>query len=143
MKYSLYIGRMIQSSLYSLLCLLLVSCSMSSQKVHSGISPEGDIVFDTYSIDMGVVSIDSPIDTACFHFTNHADHVAVILGVKTSCDCTSYKFPHDPVYPGQSSYIQVIYNGAGRKPEFFEKTVYITTNLTDKEIQINITGELR
>lgn len=92
---------------------------------------------------MGVVSIDSPTDTVCFNFTNHAEQVAVILGVKTSCDCTSFKFPHDPVYPGQSSYIQVMYNGTGRKPEFFDKSVYITTNLSDDEIQINITGELR
>lgn len=85
----------------------------------------------------------SPVDSFDFRFVNTLDHPIVILSAKTSCECTSATYPHIPVMPDDTSYIRVIYNGNGRKPEYFNKSVKVTSSASDIDVILEITGELK
>ena len=89
------------------------------------------------------ISLGNPIDSFDFKFVNTSDRLIVVLDVKTSCHCTTAKYPHAPVEPGDTSYIRVIYDGTGRKPEYFYKTTTVYTSATNELIRLHIDGQLR
>lgn len=62
-----------------------------------------------------------------FQFTNTGSEPIIIQNVKSSCGCTTPKYPREPIMPGQKSKIQVTYNPMNR-PSKFKKNITITPN---------------
>lgn len=89
------------------------------------------------------ISLDNAVDSFDFQFVNMSNQPLVILSAKTSCECTIAKYPKIPVMPADTSYIRVIYDGRGRKPEYFNKSVTVVSSASFDEIVLEITGELK
>lgn len=90
----------------------------------------------------GTVSLEQPVDSFDFEFTNTGKGPLVVLGVNTSCHCTRATYEQRPIEPGARSYIRVIYDGTGRTPEYFNKSVRVYTNAGDACISLRIDGRL-
>lgn len=77
-----------------------------------------------------------------FSFTNTGDKPLVINQAVASCGCTVPKYTKTPIAPGQKGEIKVVYNGAGRIPGYFKKTITIQTNGVPEMTRLYIEGEM-
>lgn len=104
---------------------------------------QADIKFDKMSHDFGTFSESNPIVKCIFTFTNVGDGPLVIHQVVASCGCTVPEYTQEPVMPGKTGTIEVTYNGTGRYPGHFKKTVTVRSNAKSSElIRLMIMGEM-
>lgn len=77
-----------------------------------------------------------------FVFTNTGKEPLVIQACQPSCGCTAPQCPKEPILPGQSNKIVVIYSTAGRVGPF-NKSITITSNAAENPIMIYIKGHVK
>lgn len=75
-----------------------------------------------------------------FTFTNDGTKPIIISDVRASCGCTTPKWPKEPIKPGESGNIKVVYDTDGR-PGRFTKVVTISAN-TDSNEKLFIKGNV-
>lgn len=100
------------------------------------------MVFEKTTYDFGKFPESSPKVTCVFYFTNEGDAPLVIHQAIGSCGCTVPQYPKEPIMPGKSGEIKVTYNGKGRYPGQFKKSIRIRTNGDPDIVAIYITGEM-
>jgi len=76
--------------------------------------------------DFGEIPQGKPVSVE-FSFNNNGDEPILIADVATSCGCTASDYSKEPIAPGKSSAIKVIYNAATAGS--FSKS--ITVNFSD------------
>ena len=103
---------------------------------------EARIVFDATTIEMGVFSEDNPVVKGTFTFTNTGTAPLVIHQAIASCGCTVPTFTRMPVKPGEKGSIEVTYNGNGKMPGKFKKSITIRSNAKESTVRLYITGEM-
>lgn len=54
-----------------------------------------------------------------------------IENAETGCGCITVEYPREEIVPGDSAYVEVIFNSAGETGKVY-KEITITTNATDK-----------
>lgn len=90
--------------------------------------------------DFGAVPQGKPVTTT-FEFKNSGKADLILTSVKASCGCTSPKYSTEPVPAGKKGFIEVTYNAAN--PGMFNKSVTITSNVSDDPVILTITGEVK
>ena len=101
-----------------------------------------DIKFEKNTHDFGVFSEDAPKVTCTFKFTNVGDELLIIHQAVASCGCTAPVYPKEPIKPGESGEITVTYNGAGRFPGHFKKSITVRTNGKHEIVRLYISGDM-
>lgn len=86
--------------------------------------------------DFGTVKQDSK-NEHLFKFTNTGDEPLIISNAKGSCGCTVPKYPKNPIAPGETGEIEVVYSPGKQKGQQ-SKTVTITANTDPKDTRIQI-----
>ncbi|MBT7825648.1 MAG: DUF1573 domain-containing protein [Bacteroidetes bacterium] len=86
-----------------------------------------NIKFDETDHDFGDVIVNTYPKTT-FKFSNIGDQPLVITNVKTSCGCTTPKWPKDSIMPGGTGEIEVVFNSRGYKNRKFAKSVIVSYN---------------
>jgi hypothetical protein len=76
-----------------------------------------------------------------FTFTNTGKSPLVITSATGSCGCTVPEYPHDPIAPGQTGYIKVTFNSAGKSGHQF-KTVMLHANTVRNVHMLYIESEV-
>ncbi len=106
---------------------------------------QAQIKFDKVSHNFGSFSESTPSQKCTFTFTNVGDQPLVINQAVASCGCTVPSYPKSPIAAGQKGTITITYNGKGKFPGHFKKTVTIRTNgqpeLTRLYVEGNMTEE--
>lgn len=69
-----------------------------------------------------------------FKFTNTGNRDLLITDATSSCGCTVPEWPKEPIKPGQSSYMKVVFNSAG-KEGYTEKEIIIRANTVPEQVQ--------
>ena len=105
-------------------------------------SGEAEIKFDKVSHDFGVFYESNPVVECTFHFTNVGDGLLVIHQAIASCGCTVPTFPKEPIKPGEGGDIRITYNGTGKYPGHFKKTVSIRTNGKVELTRLLVEGDM-
>lgn len=77
-----------------------------------------------------------------FTFTNKGDKPLVIHQAMASCGCTVPTFPQEPIAPGKTGKIKVVYNGRGKFPGSFKKSVSVRTNASNALVRLYVSGEM-
>ncbi len=103
---------------------------------------QADIKFDKTTHDFGTFSEKSPTVTTSFTFTNVGDGPLVIHQAIASCGCTVPEYTQEPVQPGKTGTIKVTYNGKGRFPGKFKKSITVRTNAKTELVRLFIEGEM-
>ena len=101
---------------------------------------QADIRFDKVTVDLGTFSEKSPIQKTTFSFTNIGDGPLVINQAVASCGCTVPSYPKAPIMPGEKGEIKVTYNGSGKFPGKFKKSITIRTNGKTEMTRLYIEG---
>ena len=98
--------------------------------------------FEKTQHNFGVFSEDTAIVSYDFVFTNVGKAPLIIHQASASCGCTVPEYTLEPVMPGEKGKITVTYNGKGRRPGVFRKSITIHNNGKQTPIRIYIEGEM-
>lgn len=103
---------------------------------------QAEIKFDKLTYNFGTFSEKSPVQKCTFTFTNVGDKPLVINQAVASCGCTVPSYPKAPIAPGKKGSITVTYNGKGKFPGHFKKTVTIRTNGASEMTRLYVEGTM-
>lgn len=101
-------------------------------------APSMKFVEETY--DFGKIK-DGEKVSYDFIFKNEGKTPLIIKDATATCGCTVPEWPKEPVAPGQSGKISVVFNSAG-KSGLQDKIVTITANTVPAQTQIHLVGEI-
>lgn len=101
-----------------------------------------EIKFDKVSHNFGTFSENDPVRECTFTFTNVGKAPLVINQAVASCGCTIPSYTKQPVSPGQKGEIKVTYNGKGKFPGHFKKTITVRTNGVPEMTRLVIEGDM-
>lgn len=105
------------------------------------VSAQAVIKFDKTSHDYGKFTEDKP-QTYVFKFTNTGNQPLVIHQAFASCGCTVPTYTKESIAPGKSGELKVVYNGKGKLPGHFKKTVSVRSNASNALVRVYIEGDM-
>lgn len=97
------------------------------------------IQFDNERHDFGEIEQGSKHEYE-FTFTNVGKEPLIITTVDASCGCTIPDWPEEPVMPGETNSVKVIYDSTGKPVGTFDKKVTIYSNAIVPTIRLFIRG---
>ena len=121
-----------------LLITLMLLCAYS----YANAQKEADIKFDKTTMDLGKFPESNPVQKCTFTFTNTGNAPLIINQAIASCGCTVPEYTKEPVAPGKTGTINVTYNGKGKFPGYFKKTITIRTNGKTEMTRLYRSGEM-
>lgn len=98
------------------------------------------IAFENPVYDFGKIKEGDKV-TYDFKFKNAGTDPLIITNASTSCGCTVPDWPHEPIAPGASAIIKVVFDSAG-KTGMQNKQVLITSNSTIPTTELFLKGEV-
>lgn len=104
---------------------------------------EAKIKFDKLSHDFGTFLENAPIQECVFSFTNEGNAPLIINQAVASCGCTVPAYTKAPVMPGKKGQIKITYNGKGKFPGHFKKTITIRTNGNPEMTRLYVEGVMK
>ena len=103
---------------------------------------KGEMKFEKTRHNFGVFAQDTATLTYDFVFKNVGKSPLVIHSAVASCGCTVPEYTLEPIMPGCHGKISVTYNGKGRKPGVFRKSITIHNNGKQTPVRLYIEGEM-
>ncbi len=104
---------------------------------------QAKIQFDKLSYDYGTFSESQPVQKCTFTFTNNGDKPLIINQAVASCGCTVPQYTKTPIKPGEKGNVTVTYNGKGKFPGHFKKTITIRTNGVPEMTRLYVEGVMK
>ncbi|MCI6161445.1 MAG: DUF1573 domain-containing protein [Prevotellaceae bacterium] len=101
---------------------------------------QAEIKFETIEKNLGTFPESKPVQTCEFAFTNVGNAPLVINQAVASCGCTVPSYTKEPIAPGKTGTIKVTYNGKGKFPGHFKKTITVRTNGKTEMTRLYILG---
>ena len=101
-----------------------------------------EIKFDKLTHNFGTFSESTPVQKCTFTFTNTGNAPLVINQAVASCGCTVPEYTKSPVAPGQTGKITITYNGKGKFPGHFKKSITIRTNAATSMVRLYVEGDM-
>ena len=100
------------------------------------------IKFEKTTHNFGTFSEANPVVTCEFNFTNVGEQPLVINQAMASCGCTVPEYTKNAVKPGEKGEIKVTYNGTGKFPGHFKKSITVITNGVVEKTRLYIEGNM-
>ena len=124
---------------------VLNSCSGGQQTDHHNDQNDqekgiAEITFEKTLHEFGQIITGERVAYA-FRFTNTGTEPLIITGIRSGCGCTVGDYPKDPLKPGQTGRINVVFNSAGRRG-FQSEAVRVLNNSEEPVISLRITAEV-
>lgn len=98
------------------------------------------IEFAEEAFDFGTITQGEKVDHT-FKFTNTGESDLVIVSAKGSCGCTVPEWPKEPIAPGETGNIEVVFSSEGKKGKQ-HKRVSIVANTEPATSVIALKGEV-
>lgn len=130
---------------YMLICagVMATACNTKAakeNKEHAAASTPGDtaqgapeMTFEQTVHNFGEIRQGEKVEYA-FKFTNTGNKDLLIQNAVSSCGCTVPEWPKEPVKPGESGYLRVVFDSHG-KEGYTEKEISIKANTNPPFIQ--------
>lgn len=103
--------------------------------------PTTSVKFEEMTHSFGEIMQDSK-NTYVFKFTNTGSEPLVIENATGSCGCTVPTYPKEPIAPGKTGEIEVVYS-PGKQQGEQNKTVSITANTEPNITTLNISATVK
>ena len=117
---------------------LLLVCGLTTAMAQK----PAEIKFDKLTHDFGTFSEKNPVVTYTFTYTNVGEQPLVINQAVASCGCTVPEYTKTPIQPGEQGQIKVTYNGTGKFPGHFKKSITVRTNGAVEMTRLYIEGDM-
>jgi hypothetical protein len=101
-----------------------------------------EIKFDKLTHNFGKFSEKNPVVECTFVFTNVGEAPLVVNQAVPSCGCTVAEYTKTPVQPGQKGEVKIVYNGTGKFPGHFKKSITVRTNGAVEMTRLYIEGDM-
>jgi len=101
-----------------------------------------EIKFEKMTHDFGKFSEKEPVVSCVFSFTNIGELPLVINQAVASCGCTVPEYTKTPIQPGEKGEVKVTYNGTGKFPGHFKKSITVRTNGAVEMTRLYIEGDM-
>lgn len=128
-----------------LMAVLVMMTAMGfAQEQQQEVKPrvKGEMKFEHTRHNFGIFAIDTAVVTHDFVFTNVGKAPLIIHQANASCGCTVPEYTLEPIMPGERGKITVTYNGKGRRPGVFRKSITIHNNGKQTPLRLYIEGEM-
>lgn len=76
-----------------------------------------------------------------YRFRNTGKNPLIVSSAVASCGCTVPEKPEEPIKPGETGFLKVVFNSKGRVGEV-HKTITVTSNAYPKFPQLELTGHV-
>ena len=100
------------------------------------------ITFDKTTHNFGSFPESEPVVTCVFKFKNTGDRPLIIHQAIASCGCTVPTYTKSPVQPGESGVVSIKYDGTGKFPGHFMKSITLRTNCEDEMVRLRVKGNM-
>lgn len=97
------------------------------------------ITVDTLVHDFGTIKAANGSVNHVFTLTNHTDAPIVISNVIATCGCSNTSWTKEPIAPGKTGKVTVIFNPQGQYGPF-DKNIIVVTSGTPNRITLKIKG---
>ncbi|MBR6261786.1 MAG: DUF1573 domain-containing protein [Prevotella sp.] len=121
-----------------LMMTLLLLCSFT----FAAAQKQAEIKFDKKTHNFGQFTEKDAVQKCTFSFTNVGDAPLIINQAVASCGCTVPKYTQSPIAPGEKGTIEVTYNGAGKIPGHFKKSITVRTNGVTEMTRLYVEGDM-
>ena len=121
-----------------ILMTLMLVCGMTMSMAQK----PAQIKFEKTTHNFGSFSESNPKVTCTFTYTNVGEQPLVVNQAIASCGCTVPEYTKTPVQPGEKGEIKVTYNGAGKFPGHFKKSITIRSNGAVEMTRLYIEGDM-
>lgn len=121
-----------------ILMTLMLVCGMATIMAQK----PAEIKFDKTTHNFGTFSEKEPKVSCSFTFTNVGEAPLVINQAIASCGCTVPEYTKNPIQPGEKGEIKVTYNGTGKFPGHFKKSITVRTNGAVEMTRLYIEGDM-
>lgn len=101
--------------------------------------PTTSISFANETFDFGTVKKGEKVEHS-YTFTNTGEEPLIISNAKASCGCTVPTWPKEPIAPGETAEIPVIFDA--KSPGNQTKTITVTANTTPPQTRLTIKGQV-
>lgn len=125
-----------------LFTLMLMCCITSSFAQGDNDKKQAEIKFDKLIHDFGKFSESDPVVTCVFTYTNVGETPLIINQAVASCGCTVPEYTKKPVMPGEKGEIKITYNGTGKFPGHFKKSITVRTNGAVEMTRLYVEGDM-
>jgi hypothetical protein len=99
---------------------------INADKIQQVAGPKTTVKFTDYEHDFGNIAQNSN-NKYVYTFTNTGKEPLIISKAKGSCGCTVPRWPKEPIAPGKTGEIEIIYK-PGKQKNKQSKTITITAN---------------
>ncbi|MBQ8463058.1 MAG: DUF1573 domain-containing protein [Prevotella sp.] len=122
--------------------LLLLTMMLLGGMTFAMAQKQAEIKFDKVTHNFGSFSEKEPVVSCIFTFENVGETPLVINQAIASCGCTVPEYTKDPIKPGEKGQIKVTYNGTGKYPGHFKKSITVRTNGVVEMTRLYIEGDM-
>ena len=103
---------------------------------------QAEIKFDKTTHNFGKFSESAPKVSCIFTYTNTGDAPLIINQAVASCGCTVPEYTKTPVKPGERGTIKITYNGEGKFPGHFKKSITVRTHGKVEMTRLYVEGDM-
>lgn len=109
---------------------------ISKQDKNKPVGPKTSIAFASPEFDFGNISQGSN-NAHVFSFTNTGNEPLIITNAKGSCGCTVPRWPKEPIAPGQTGEIEIVYK-PGKQKNSQTKSITVSANTEPEKTVLKI-----
>jgi len=128
---------------FMLICFCVIAQNKAKKETEPPFIPKvttsAEIEFDKVAHEYGTLAI-GDVKTGIFTYTNVGSKPLVLFDVIVSCDCTEVEWQKEPVMPGKTGIIKVIYTA--KNPGAIAKQVTIQSNAQTDRIRLQLKGNV-
>lgn len=99
------------------------------------------MTFEVKEYDFGEIMQGDKVEYV-FKFTNTGNAPLIISNARASCGCTVPEWPKEPIPPGDTGEIDVVFNSAGKSGRQ-TKSIRISTNIGDQPEVVYLKGNVK
>lgn len=99
------------------------------------------LVLEEERYDFGEIT-EGEIASHIYKFTNEGTSPLILNQVTASCGCTTPSYSKQPIAPGESGEIEVVYDSAGQPTGVQHKIIIVSTNAAQKLHQLHFRGSV-
>lgn len=105
------------------------------------VSAKPTMTFEEKEYDFGEIMQGDKVEHV-FKFTNTGNAPLIISNARASCGCTVPEWPKEPIPPGDTGEIDVVFNSAGKSGRQ-TKSIRISTNIGDQPEVVYLKGNVK
>ena len=99
-----------------------------------------EMTFEKKEYDFGEITQGDKVNYT-FNFTNTGNAPLIISNARASCGCTVPSWPKEPIPPGDTGELEVVFNSAGKAGRQ-TKSIRISTNIGDQPEIVYLKGNV-